>query len=132
MANKNRCLTPASDEECRRAWLTLQDTLDVIGGKWKLVLIALLRGRKLKFRELAREAGISSRILSKELKEMEINGLITRTVLNTKPIMVEYELTPYSNTLSEVITAMHEWGKKHRQKMMGQKSIEPSALSNNV
>lgn len=132
MANKNRCLTPASDEECRRAWLTLQDTLDVIGGKWKLVLIALLRGRKLKFRELSREAGISSRILSKELKEMEINGLITRTVLNTKPIMVEYELTPYSNTLSEVITAMHEWGKKHRQKMMGQKSIEPSTLSNNV
>jgi len=132
MVNKNRCLTPATDEECRKAWLSLQDTLDVVGGKWKLVLISILRGGKLKFRELSREAGISPRILSRELKEMEINGLVTRTVLNTRPIMVEYELTPYSNTLSEVIIAMHEWGKKHRQKMMGQKSTEPGSLSKNV
>ena len=128
MAKKSRCLTPATDDECRKAWLSLQDTLDVVGGKWKLVLISILRGGKLKFRELSREAGISPRILSKELKEMEINGLISRTVLNTKPIMVEYELTPYSNTLSELIIAMHEWGKKHRQKMMGQHSTEPGSM----
>jgi len=132
MPNKNRCLTPATDTECRRARLTLQDTLDVVRGKWKLVLISLLRSGKLRFRELSREAGISPRILSKELKEMEINGLVTRTVLNTRPIMVEYELTPYSTTLSEVIIAMHEWGKKHRQKMIEQKSTEPSSLSTNV
>ena len=129
MVNKKRCLTPATDDECRKAWLSLQDTLDVVGGKWKLVLISILRSGKLKFRELSREAGISPRILSKELKEMEINGLVTRTVLNTKPIMVEYELTPYSNTLSEVIIAMHEWGKKHREKMMGQKPIESNQQS---
>ncbi|MVT09440.1 winged helix-turn-helix transcriptional regulator [Chitinophaga tropicalis] len=128
MANKNRCLTPTTDDECKRARLYLQDTLDVVGGKWKLVLISILRGGKLKFRELTREAGISARILSKELKEMELNGLITRTVVKTSPIMVEYELTPYSNTLSEVITAMHEWGKNHRQKIIGQQSTEPNSL----
>jgi len=132
MADKKRCLTPATDEECRRARLFLQDTLDVVGGKWKLVLISILRGGKLKFRELSREAGISPRILSKELKEMEMNGLVTRTVLDTRPIAVEYELTPYSNTLSAVIIAMHEWGKKHRQKIVGQGSVEPGSLSKNV
>lgn len=129
MVNKNRCLKPDTDDECRRARLYLQDTLDVIGGKWKLVLISILRGGKLKFRELSREAGISPRILSKELKEMEINGLVTRTVLNTTPIMVEYELTPYSNTLSDVIIAMHEWGKIHRRKMIGQQPAESGPLS---
>ncbi|WP_244214347.1 winged helix-turn-helix transcriptional regulator [Pedobacter jejuensis] len=118
--NKDRCLKPATDEECKKAWLALQDTLDVIGGKWKLVLIAILRGGKLKFRELSREAEISPRILSKELKDLEINGLVTRTVLNTRPISVEYELTPYSQTLSEMIVSMHEWGKQHRQRFKEQ------------
>lgn len=119
MARKNRCLIPATDQECKKARLTLQDTLDVVGGKWKLVLISLLRGGKLRFRELSREAGISPRILSKELKEMEMNGLVTRTQLDTRPISVEYELTPYSDTLSEVIIAMHAWGKQHREKLIG-------------
>lgn len=121
--NKDRCLTPTSDEECRRARLSLQDTLDVIGGKWKLVLIAMLRGGKLKFRELSREAGISPRILSKELKELEMNGLIIRTVLDTRPISVEYQLAPYSETLSEMISAMHEWGQNHRKMVTGQLRI---------
>ncbi|MFH7018638.1 winged helix-turn-helix transcriptional regulator [Flavobacterium sp. FlaQc-47] len=119
MAKKNHCLIPATDRECKIAILTLQDTLHVVGGKWKLVLISILRGGKLKFRELSREAGISSRILSKELKEMEMNGLVKRTVCDTSPITVEYELTPYSDTLSELITVMHSWGKQHREKITG-------------
>jgi len=119
MIRKDRCLTPATDSECKKARLTLQDTLDVVGGKWKLVLISILRGGKLRFRELSREAGISPRILSKELKELEMNGLVTRTVLDTRPVTVEYELTPYSHTLSDVIIAMHAWGKQHREKFIG-------------
>lgn len=119
MARKKQCLLPASDNECRIALLTLQDTLHVVGGKWKLVLISILRGGKMKFSELSREAGISPRILSKELKEMEMNDLVTRTVCNTSPITVEYELTPYSETLNEMIITMHEWGKQHREKIIG-------------
>jgi Predicted transcriptional regulators len=115
---EDRCLIPASTDECRKAWLTLHDTLDIVGGKWKLVLISILRGGKMKFGELLTEAGISPRILSKELKELEINGLVSRTVLVTKPITIEYELTPYSVSLNEVITVMYDWGKKHREKVI--------------
>lgn len=118
MNEEPHCATRGSDEACKKARLTIQDTLDIIGGKWKLVLISILRTGKLRFRELSREAGISPRILSKELKEMEMNGLVTRTVLDTKPITVEYAITPYSDTLSEVIMAMHKWGAQHREKVI--------------
>jgi DNA-binding HxlR family transcriptional regulator len=104
--------------ECKKARLAMQDTLDVVGGKWKLVLITILRNGKLKFKELSREAGITPRILSKELKELEAHGLVTRKVCDTRPITVEYSLTPYSATLDEVVLAMHAWGLKHRKRIM--------------
>lgn len=103
---------------CEKANLAIQDTLGIVGGKWKLVLISILRNGKKRFRELAREAGISPRILSKELQELEINGLVSRTVCDTKPITVEYALTAYSETLEDVIMAMHKWGIEHRKKLM--------------
>jgi len=106
-------------ETCQKSMLAIKDTLYVVGGKWKLVLIVILISGKRRFRELSREAGITPRILSKELQEMEMNGLVTRTVLNTKPITVEYELTPYSKTLKEVVEAMDKWGKQHRKKIIG-------------
>lgn len=117
MAKKHVCITGDNDH-CAKARMTIQDTLDVVGGKWKLVLISILRDGKRRFRELSREAEISPRILSKELQELEMNGLVTRTVCDTKPVTVEYALTPYSETLSEVIIAMHKWGKQHREKII--------------
>ncbi len=108
-----------SEASCKQARLAIQDTLDVVGGKWKLVLISVLGNGKKKFNELSRDAGISPRILSKELQELEINGLVSRTVCNTRPVTVEYELTAYSNTLSEVVLAMHKWGITHRKKITG-------------
>lgn len=117
MAKEHVCITGDNDQ-CSKARMTIQDTLDVVGGKWKLVLISILRDGKRRFRELSREAQISPRILSKELQELEMNGLVTRTVCNTKPITVEYALTPYSDTLSEVIIAMHKWGKQHRDRIL--------------
>lgn len=104
---------------CEKAQLAIQDTLDVVGGKWKLVLISILRNRKRRFRELSREAGISPRILSKELQELEMNGLVSRTVCDTKPITVEYALTEYSETLEGVLTALHQWGVEHRRRVIG-------------
>lgn len=111
----------ATDESCIKARLAIQDTLDMVGGKWKLVLISILTDGKRRFRELSREAGISPRILSKELQELEMNGLVTRTVCDTKPVSVEYALTPYSETLSEVIGALHRWGVQHRKKIIENK-----------
>lgn len=103
-------------ESCSKAKMAIRDTLDVVGGKWKLVLISVLQSGKKGFNELSREAGISPRILSKELQEMEMNGLVTREVCNTKPITVQYELTEYSQTLNDVLIAMEKWGYNHRQK----------------
>lgn len=105
-------------ESCSKAKLAIRDTLDVVGGKWKLVLVSVLRSGKKGFNELSREAGISPRILSKELQEMEMNGLITREVCNTKPVTVQYEMTEYSRTLNEVLEAMEKWGYHHRQRIL--------------
>lgn len=107
-----------TEESCKKAKLAIRDTLDVVGGKWKLVLLAILMNGTKKFRELSREAGITPRILSKELQELEINGLVSRTVRDTKPVTVEYALTPYSETIFEVLEAMNKWGQQHRQKIM--------------
>ncbi|MGN7723087.1 winged helix-turn-helix transcriptional regulator [Chitinophaga sp. 22620] len=116
MNKKHSCkLDP---EACARTRMAVQDTLDVVGGKWKLVLLAILRGGKYRFRELSREAGISPRILSKELQELEMNGLVSRTVRDTKPVTVEYALTPYSETLSDVLGSMQKWGEQHRKKIV--------------
>ena len=105
-------------QECKTARLAIQDTLDVVGGKWKLVLISILRNGKMKFKELSREAGITPRILSKELKELEAHGLVSRKVCDTRPITVEYSVTPYCASLDEVILAMHAWGTRHRKRIM--------------
>ncbi len=105
-------------ESCSKAKMAIRDTLDVVGGKWKLVLISVLRSGKKGFNELSREAGISPRILSKELQELEVNGLVSRKVCDTKPVTVQYELTLYSGTLSEVLLAMEKWGYRHRNKIV--------------
>jgi DNA-binding HxlR family transcriptional regulator len=106
-----------NEQTCKKAHLAIQDTLDVVGGKWKLILISILRYGPFRFKELSREAGITPRVLSKELKELEMNGLVTRTVCDTRPITVEYALTDYSESLSEVIMAMHKWGTEHRERI---------------
>ena len=112
--------TEHTAESCKKARLAVQDTLDVVGGKWKLVLLAILMRGKKRFRELSREAGITPRILSKELQEMEMNGLVSRTVCDTRPVTVEYALTPYSETLEEVLDALERWGQQHRRKIIGE------------
>ncbi len=62
--------------------------------------------------------GIGSKMLSKELQELELNGLITRTVMVTKPITVEYELTPYAQTLKPIVDQISAWGIQHREKVI--------------
>lgn len=107
-----------AEDRCAKAKLAIRDTLDVVGGKWKLVLLSVLRNGERGFNELSREAGISPRILSKELQELEMNGLVSREVCNTKPVTVQYALTEYSKTLEEVLIAMEKWGNLHRQKVI--------------
>ncbi|NIG55803.1 helix-turn-helix domain-containing protein [Chitinophaga sp. Cy-1792] len=98
----------------------IQDTLYVISGKWKLpILMSMYNGCK-KFRDLERSVeGITTRMLSKELKELEANKLITRNVYDTYPITVEYTVTPYSYSLKPMVDEMIQWGIQHRKKVVG-------------
>lgn len=105
---------------CTEFGIPLMDTLELIHGKWKLIIImALLYKGKMRFNELKHSInGISSRVLSKELKVMQDHQLITRTVKNTVPMTVEYELTAHGKTLESVALALVGWGKKHRHEII--------------
>lgn len=98
------------------------DALYVIGGKWKLrIIIALAEGNR-RFNELQRTiTGISARVLSNELKELEMNGFVERKVYDETPVVVEYELTDYSDTLDDVLRSLITWGKMHREKIRRRK-----------
>lgn len=107
----------------------VRDTLDVISGKWKLVILSVLLERKRRFKELSREIGISPRILSKELQELELNHLVKRTVCDTRPVTVEYESTPHSQTLLGVVEAMSDWGYLHHAAVVGKRRAGDPALT---
>lgn len=107
-----------TSKECVEYIRPVRDVLDIISGKWKLpILIALSFGNK-RFKELERDVeGITPKMLSKELRDLEINDLVVRTVYDTVPVTVEYSLSDYGKTLDTVIVALREWGKKHRTKL---------------
>lgn len=106
----------------------VRDTLDVISGKWKLVILAALLQRPYHFRELSREIGISPRVLSKELQEMEGHQLVSRTVCDTRPITVEYASTAHSRTLLGVVQALSDWGYLHHEAVVGTRRPDDPAL----
>jgi len=94
----------------------LQDTIYVLGGKWKLPIINSICNGNKRFRDIERSIpGITTRMLSRELKDMELNKMITRTVYPDSPVRVEYESTEYCQTFAPVILAMIAWGKEHRE-----------------
>ena len=105
-----------SGTNCKQSLLAVKDALDALSGKWKLpIIIALSEGPK-RFKELQRTVeDITPKILSKELKELELNDFVTRHVYDTMPVSVEYELTQYSHSLEEVITSLYKWGLQHRK-----------------
>ncbi|WP_253906376.1 helix-turn-helix domain-containing protein [Chitinophaga sp. SYP-B3965] len=102
--------------ECERGIAALEDALYAIGGKWKLRIVSALKDSGARrFNELQRTVkGISPRVLSNELKELEMNGFVKRIVHAQSPVLVEYELTPYSDTLKDVLVALIQWGANHR------------------
>jgi DNA-binding HxlR family transcriptional regulator len=102
--------------------LAVNDTLNVISGKWKLPIIGSLLYGKRRFRELEREIPkITPRMLSKELKDLEMNGIVKRTVYDSIPVTVEYELTRSGDSLKSVLDVMVEWGLIHRRNVMGKR-----------
>lgn len=108
-------------KSCPRQYvLAVNDTLNVISGKWKLPIIASLLYGKNRFKDLQENIDrITPRMLSKELKELELNGVVERKVYQTRPIRIEYELTESGKSILSVMDAMIEWGLDHRAKVVG-------------
>ena len=102
--------------ECMGLLKPIQDALDVLNGKWKLpIIVALTFGEK-RFGEISKEVhGITDKMLSKELRDLELNGLVKRTVHDTYPVKVSYSLTAHSKSLGEVIDSLKKWGMGHRK-----------------
>ena len=108
-----------SSSMCKGRIQGIKDTMEILSGKWKFhILGTLLVGDKLRFMDLLREVdGIGTKMLSKELQDMEMNKLIRRTVLNTKPVTVEYEISEYGKTLAPVIDGIANWGIMYRSNL---------------
>lgn len=107
-------------QACNKQILAVKDALDVLQGRRKLPIILALSFGSKRFKEVSRElGGITDKVLSKELKELEMNQLISRTVYDAFPPVVEYAITDHGRTLHKVITELAIWGNSHRKKIIG-------------
>ena len=102
---------------CRSQIRAISETMEILSGKWKFhILGTLLQSESMRFMDLMREVeGIGAKMLSKELQDMEMNHLVSRTVLNTKPITVEYKLTKTGKSLEPIINEIATWGENYRK-----------------
>jgi DNA-binding HxlR family transcriptional regulator len=101
----------------------IEATFKVIGGKWKAILIYYLIDEPKRFKDLMNLLEtVSARMLTKQLKELEADGIIKRTFFAEIPPRVEYSLTDYGKTLLPVINAICRWGENRLQKT-GEKAV---------
>ncbi|GAA5102414.1 hypothetical protein GCM10023210_43430 [Chryseobacterium ginsengisoli] len=112
---------PRIEKEHKKEMMAVQDSMDVLSGKWKISIISsICYYNKRRFSDILSDIdGISNKMLSKELKELEINKLVKRTVLDTQPVTVQYELTAHGLTLKTLINNLVEWGIQHRKEIVG-------------
>jgi len=117
MENKGyKMIDPNCTPENARA---IKDAMSILNGCWKLpILVVLSQGAK-RFKEISQSLeGISDKMLSRDLKDLEINFLVKRTVYQVFPPRVEYEITEHTSSLKEVMFAMSKWGVLHRKKII--------------
>jgi DNA-binding HxlR family transcriptional regulator len=115
---------PCGENSTAEGLAGIRDALYVLNGKWKLpIIFSLISGPK-RFKELQRALGdITSKVLSNELKELEMNEFVIRRAYETNPVTVIYELTPYSKSLKKAITELKDWGIQHRQRIVKNRKI---------
>jgi len=106
--------------DCEKCIMVVKDSLDVLNGRWKLPILVSLKFSSKRFKQISRDLnGVTDKMLSKELKDLEGNQLIKRTVYDTFPPTVEYALTEHGHSLDSVISALKDWGGIHRKKIIG-------------
>lgn len=109
----------AAIDDCAKKIRAIDDTMDILSGKWKVPIIARLCYKPMRYSELLRDInGISGKMLSSELKELEVNGLINREVSKTKPVAVSYEISDYGISLKNLTDSIADWGLKHRARII--------------
>jgi DNA-binding HxlR family transcriptional regulator len=103
----------------------LEAALDVIGGKWKVLILWPLHPQPRRFGELRRLVpGISEKMLIQQLRAMEADGIVARKVYHEVPPKVEYSLTKFGVTLKEVLTPLCEWGSQHMQRIISMRRLQ--------
>ncbi|MBC9796416.1 winged helix-turn-helix transcriptional regulator [Sinomicrobium weinanense] len=109
-----------AEQQCPQSYvMALTDTMNVISGKWKLPIIASLLKGKNRFKDLLENIEkITPRMLSKELKELEMNSIIARKVYDQTPVLIKYELTASGESLADLIDVMIDWGLTHRNNVL--------------
>jgi DNA-binding HxlR family transcriptional regulator len=112
-SSKEASCTPPQEIEC-----PVQLTLELLGGRWKLAIIHSLYKSTKRFKELERDlAGVTPKILTKQLKDLEINALVNREYFATIPPTVEYSLTDYGQTIVPLVLEIKKWGLQHQKRM---------------
>lgn len=106
------------DKTCYKDILAVMDAVEIISGKWRIPILAILANKTYRFKELCRELAISPRMLTRELEALEAHGLIIRIPEGKQ--VVRYALSDYGLTLRNVIAAMKQWGHIHRERLMHQ------------
>ncbi|WP_379138893.1 winged helix-turn-helix transcriptional regulator [Paenibacillus sp. sgz500958] len=112
--------------------ISVEATLEVIGGKWKCVILCHLRHGRMRTSELKRNMpGITQKMLTQQLRELEQDGIVNRISYNQVPPKVEYELSEYGNSLTSILDALCTWGENHIIKEYGDKYavLEDSILN---
>ncbi|KZE15158.1 winged helix-turn-helix transcriptional regulator [Priestia aryabhattai] len=107
----------------------VETTLDVIGGKWKgIILYHLIDGKK-RFNEFRKlYPAITQRMLTLQLRELEKDGIVHREIYKEIPPKVEYSLTEFGRSLEPIILLMKEWGETHKNRIINARAIEKEEI----
>lgn len=92
----------------------IKATVDVIGGRWKPLILFYLLGQPKRFSALRKDIpGVTAQMLTLQLRQLEADGIVARTIHAEVPVRVEYQLTTYGKTLSSLLQGMRKWGEQH-------------------
>lgn len=112
-------MSKKQEEVCQGKLLVARDAIELIQGKWRIPIIISLTGREKRFGEIQRDiADISPKMLSQELKALELNKIITRTMYDSMPVTVEYSLTPLGKSSMKLIDELLKWGLLFRKEVL--------------
>jgi len=109
-----------SNGGCPKTMLSIKDALEAVEGRWKLLILFSLSERPKRFGEISKSViGITDKMLSKELKLLEENKLISRVVYDSFPPKVQYSITKHGMSLEKLLDELHFWGLLHRKTVIG-------------